>query len=57
MNGIDSVGQAAAGALTAGTAQAGIATSILAGANSFEKDIVDRLFASIGIGANVNASA
>jgi len=57
MQGIDAVGMAAAAALTAGTAQTGIATSLLAGANSFEKDIVNRLFSSIGLGANVNALA
>jgi len=57
MQGIDAVGQAASAALTAGTAQTGIATSILAGANSFEKDIVNRLFSSIGLGANVNTLA
>jgi|GEM_PF-1613776 len=57
MTGLDSIGSAASAALTAGTGNATIATSLLAGANSFEKDIVNRLFSSIGLGSNFNALA
>ena len=57
MTGLDSIGSTASAALTAGTGNVAIATSMLAGANSFEKDIVNRLFSSIGLGSNVNALA